>query len=175
MNTRPTSDKVKESIFNIIYNKVDSSIVLDLFSGTGNLGLECLSRGARNVTFIDVSPVCIKTIYENVNSMGFSERSTIIKGRVESKLGCLKGNKYDLIFIDPPYLKKLGIPVIEKISAYDILDERGLVVVEHSAREVFPQEVKDLIQWKNKKYGDTCITFYIKGGKNEDRSLSGEF
>lgn len=160
IETRPTSDRVKESLFNIIGYVESSSRVLDLFSGSGNIGLEFLSRGAEEVYFIDNDPDSIKTIKENSKKCKVENRSHIFKNDVFKAIEVLnrKRVKFDYIFLDPPYNRGIGEKVIEKISNLDILKCDGLIIVEHEKdsklKENFKIKVID-----NRLYGTTELTF----------------
>ena len=162
---RPTADKVKGSIFNIIasnFGHLEDIKVLDLFSGTGNLGIEALSRGAAKAVFVDENPVSIKILKENINACGFSERSEIIQATVESGINLLskRGTRFDMIFLDPPYEKGLIEKTLKEIVSKGILEDGAVVIVEHSLREKPLMEYDGLTLTDRRKYGDTEISFY---------------
>ncbi len=147
-STRPTADRVKESVFNVLngminFDEVDK--VLDVFAGTGSLGLETLSRGASSATFIDFATAEI--IAENVKRAKFSEVATILRGDFANALKKIsQQTKFDLIFIDPPYKKNLAERTLELIAAHELLSEGGLVVVEHGADEIINTKNFDSIR-----------------------------
>ena len=132
-DTRPTEDRIKESLFNILKGIDEESVVLDLFAGSGSIGIEFLSRGAKMVYFIDKSYLSIKIIKENLEHTGLEWKTKVIKGESIKSVGLLGGQsiKFDYIFIDPPYGNNLTINAIESIWNEDILDEGGIIIVEH--------------------------------------------
>ncbi len=126
MNIRPTTDKVKESIFNIIQFDIEGRRVLDLFAGTGQLGIESLSRGARSVTFVDENTQAIKLVNDNLKICGL--KGDVVRG---SSLNYLEScGKFDLIFIDPPYDSPLVNLALKKIIQFDILSYGGIIICE---------------------------------------------
>ena len=166
-DVRPTSDKVKEAVFNTIGQNQEGSHFLDLFSGTGGMGIEALSRGADSCVFIEKNTECVKIIYENLKITGLSHRARVIKTDVFRGLAKLQGEnqRFDFIYMDPPYFKTFYVPVIEAISERGLLKKDGVLIVEHFKNIIFPEKVFELEQGKIKKYGDTVITYYfIKEG-----------
>jgi len=157
MNTRPTADRVKESLFNILNTKVYDANVLDLFAGSGALGLEALSRGAASCVFVDSSKEAIDIVKENVDLCKVQENSKIIN---KDYLEVLKNinNKFDIIFVDPPYSKGIEIVVLENVK--DILTEDGMVIIETDHTDIPPDEINGLIKYDSRKYGRTIISFY---------------
>lgn len=164
-NTRPTSDRVKESIFNIIQYRIEDSIVLDLFSGTGNLGLEALSRGAKKAIFIDSNRKAVEAIKTNCTNLGYLEDSEIYrKDALAALTGLAKRDiLFDIIFMDPPYDKGHGEILLEAIIRADILHNDGIIITEHDASLAPPKSCHDLYPFDSRKYGGTGISFYRKG------------
>lgn len=162
---RPTSDRVKESIFNIIQNKVNESVVVDLFAGTGNLGIESLSRGARKVFFIDQSKYSIAIIKENLENVKLMAGAEVmhLDAIAAIKKLAIQNVKADLIFMDPPYFKGLIEPTLENIATYGLLNEGGLVVVEHDKGVAISDTIKHLTKFRRNQYGNTSISFYKNG------------
>ncbi|WP_243109364.1 16S rRNA (guanine(966)-N(2))-methyltransferase RsmD [Anaerophilus nitritogenes] len=163
-NTRPTTDRVKESLFSMINSYLIDSFVLDLFSGTGGLGIEALSRGAEAAYFVDNNKMSIQVIKENIEHTGYKGKSDIFfadVGKMIKEFG-QKEKKFDVIFMDPPYLKDFIIPCIEDIYINKILQEDGIIVVEHDIEDLLPDQIQSLTKWKEKKYGNTLITIYSK-------------
>lgn len=154
-DVRPTSDRVKESLFNIIYSRVAGARVLDLFCGSGNLGIECLSRGAAEVHFNDISPSSLKILGKNLAKI---KRTAVITACDFSD--CLKGlkGKFDLIFIDPPYRSEAGTEALGLISELGLLADGGIAVYERD--RAFSGAVKGLEKFDERKYGKTYITFF---------------
>lgn len=158
---RPTTDRVKESMFNIIQDWVYDSQVLDLFAGSGALGIEALSRGASQAVFCDNSLDSIKIIKSNIEKARVVDRSQIVSGDFKRCLRDMeaKNQSFDMIFVDPPYYKGLFEEVLDTIRSCKILKKDGIVIVEHDAKKPIGQ-VEGLGVYKEKKYGITMLTFY---------------
>lgn len=158
---RPTTDRVKESMFNIIQDWVYDSQVLDLFAGSGALGIEALSRGASQAVFCDNSLDSIKIIKSNIEKARVADRSQIVSGDFKRCLRDMeaKNQSFDMIFVDPPYYEGLFEEVLDTISSCKILKKDGMVIVEHDAKKPIGQ-VEGLEVYKEKKYGITMLTFY---------------
>lgn len=159
MNTRPTQDRVKESVFNIIMDCIDESIVLDLFSGTGNLGIEALSRGAKFSVMVENSFSCVQVIKENLIHTKLNDKAKVINMDVIMSLKSLN-QKFDLIFMDPPYNKNLIIPTLNEIYSNEILSDNGLIIIERSVKDDISGNLFSVL--KEKKYGDTIVSFLQK-------------
>lgn len=155
--TRPTMDRVKESLFGIIQNKIRNSIVLDLFAGSGSLGIEAISNGASECYFIDNNIELINIIKKNTSSM--DEKIHIMKSDYKNALELLKNSniKFDIIFLDPPYKMNLINDCLDKIIKYNLLNKDGIIVCEYES-EVLNNEVLTII--KEKKYGSKSIRIY---------------
>ena len=153
--TRPTMDRVKESLFGIIQNKVKDSICLDLFAGSGSLGIEALSNGAKKCYFIDKHKEISEILKNNLKGI---ENSIILKKDYASALIELKGQKFDIIFLDPPYQYNLITPAIELIIKNDLLNDDGIIVCEYETEII----KTDLELIKEKKYGSKMIRIYKK-------------
>lgn len=167
---RPTADRVKESLFNIInsnFGPLDDKAVLDLFAGTGNLGIEALSRGAANTVFIDEGLKSVKVLKKNLDVCGFVDRSEIVQTSVESGIRLLsrKGYKFNLVFLDPPYEKGFVEKTLRGLIEEGILEYEAVVVAEHSVRERPSMEYDGLTFTDRRKYGDTEISFYTFSGQ----------
>lgn len=158
---RPTTDRVKESMFNIVQDWVYDSQVLDLFAGSGALGIEALSRGASQAVFCDNSLDSIKIIKSNTEKARVVDRSQIISGDFKRCLRDMEAENqsFDMIFVDPPYYKGLFEEVLDTIRSCKILKKDGIVIVEHDAKRPIGQ-VEGLEVYKEKKYGITMLTFY---------------
>ncbi|MFW6238973.1 MAG: 16S rRNA (guanine(966)-N(2))-methyltransferase RsmD [Halanaerobiales bacterium] len=153
---RPTQDRVREAIFNILAPEIPGTEVLDLFSGFGGLGLEALSRGAREAVFVERDRKNAGVIKENINRCGFSERVIL---RVEDVFSYLEttAETFDIIFMDPPYGKGLAVKAVQKIIKKKVLANRGLLVIEQHIDDDL-QEYRTLNKYKEKIYGSTKIT-----------------
>ncbi|MEG6584098.1 16S rRNA (guanine(966)-N(2))-methyltransferase RsmD [Dendrosporobacter sp. 1207_IL3150] len=168
LDTRPTTDRVKESIFNILGDVVNGAKVLDLFAGTGNLGLEALSRGATQAVFIDQSAVSIGVIKDNAAHTKLVDYAEIHKGDVLRVLDRLSNTDrmFDLVFCDPPYNKGYVRSVLEKLDQNGIFAEQGILVLEHSRHESVEGEWKSLELRRSEKYGETIVSFFIYQSKH---------
>lgn len=158
---RPTTDRVKESMFNIVQDWAYDSQVLDLFAGSGALGIEALSRGASQAVFCDNSLDSIKIIKSNIEKARVADRSQIVNGDFKRCLRDMeaKNQSFDMIFVDPPYYEGLFEEVLDTIRSCKILKKDGIVIVEHDAKRPIGQ-VEGLEVYKEKKYGITMLTFY---------------
>lgn len=154
---RPTADRVKESLFNILYGAIAGASVLDLFCGSGNLGIECLSRGAASVHFNDASRDSIAVLRKNLAKLRGDNDYTVT---VSDYLACLRGTvrRYDLILIDPPYALDYGVPALELIAGRGLLKEGGVAVYERD--RPFDGCIVGLERYDERKYGKTYITFF---------------
>jgi 16S rRNA (guanine966-N2)-methyltransferase len=159
--TRPTSDRVRESIFNILAHHIFNASVLDLFAGTGALGLEALSRGAANAVFIDSSASAVKTIQKNITACRATNRSREIQWDIAKNLNCLqsKAPAYDLVFMDPPYNKNYIAPTLKNLMGKNILKDGAKIIIEHSAAETVPEDIMGLNLTDQRIYGKTLVSF----------------
>jgi 16S rRNA (guanine(966)-N(2))-methyltransferase RsmD len=162
---RPTSDRVKEAVFSIIAAAgvtFPQCAVLDIFAGTGNLGIESLSRGASGAVFVDNHRESVDLIRKNLDLTGFRDRGSVIAKDAVTALKTLEesGRRFGIIFIDPPYHHQLQEKVLEFLSTSSLLDQDSLVIVEHSSREDMPGAFGPLGKFDSRTYGDTAVTFY---------------
>lgn len=162
MTIRPTSDYLKESIFSILARSVEDAAVLDLFAGTGSLGIEALSRGAATAVFVDNAPQAIKTVIQNVQTCSLEKQSTILKRDVLRGLSFLGSIDYlfDLIFIDPPYDKGCIKKTLQLLGRSGSTSDVATIVVEHSKRETLPEKVDCFTLSDQRHYGKTLVSFY---------------
>ena len=166
MDTRPTTDKVKESLFNIIQFDIEGRKALDLFGGTGQLGIEALSRGAARCTFVDTNRQAADIIRENVAAVGFGDRAAIQQGDAMAFLsGCRE--KYDLIFLDPPYQTQLLENCVQAVAKFDILSEHGIMVCESALEKQLPELVAPYEKGREYRYGKIKLTVYRRQGSDE--------
>jgi RNA methyltransferase, RsmD family len=164
IGTRPTSDRVKEALFNIIQMRLTDSIVLDLFAGTGNLGLEAISRGSRKAVFVEKDRNAIAVLNRNCKTLGYLEQIEIIPKDVLKALTDLSKRDilFDIIFIDPPYQKGYEEHVLASIDEGGILEQDGIITVEHDKNIMPPNRVGNLVRFDERVYGRTGISFYRK-------------
>lgn len=163
LETRPTTDRVKESVFNILSDIVVDARVLDLFAGTGNLGLESLSRGAKSAVFVDQSSESIGMIKENATHTKLVDHTEIYKNDVLRALDRFvqEQRSFDLLFCDPPYQKGFVQAVLEKLDKQPIMAHDGIVVMEHSRHEPIADEWEHLQLRRTERYGETLISFLL--------------
>lgn len=160
-DVRPTTDKVKESLFNIIQFDIEGRRVLDLFAGTGQLGIEALSRGAGECVFVDASRDSLRLVKENLRRCGL--QGTVVQG---DALGCLcRGERFDLIFLDPPYDSGLEARAMELIREFDILSKGGIMVCESRADAALPLPGSAYGAVKTYRYGKIKLTVITRGNE----------
>lgn len=155
---RPTTDNVKEALFNIIQFDIEGRRVLDLFAGTGQLGIEALSRGAKSCVFVDADKRAVSIVRENLKSCGLS--GTVLQRNALELLD--SGGRYDLIFVDPPYDSGLYEPVLEKINSVDILSDGGIIVCETRRENQLPPMTAPYRKGKEYTYGKVKLCVYTK-------------
>ena len=161
MDIRPTTDRVRESIFNLIQDFIYESSVLDLFSGSGALSFESLSRGAKEAVSIDIDKRSVSVISENAKRLKFTENISIKNDSAQNFIKNCKTN-FDIIFLDPPYNKGFIKPIIEDIVRFDILEKDGIIVLESDSIDEHG-EMDGLAILKQRKYGRTFVTIYQRG------------
>jgi 16S rRNA (guanine(966)-N(2))-methyltransferase RsmD len=166
--TRAVTGRIKESIFDIL-GDVSGKRVLDLFAGTGSLGIEALSRGAREAVFIERDRVCVRTIRKNLSVLGL--RARIYAEDVKRGLKRVAEKKFDLIFVDPPFAKpvrngifngsgSLAEETLKELAQSKLVDKQGLVIVRHHSKQSLPEEIGGLILGRAEKYGENIVRFY---------------
>ena len=163
MDTRPTTDKVKESLFNIIQFELEGRRVLDLFAGTGQLGLEALSRGAEHCTFVDQRREAAALVKENVKLCRFEGQARVVQGESQAFLRAC-GEKFDVIFLDPPYQTNLLEQCIEKITRFDILREHGIIVCESGTEWTVPPLEPPYEVGREYRYGQIKLSLCRRTG-----------
>lgn len=160
LKIRPTSGRVKEALFSMIQNGIEGRRVLDLFAGTGQLGIEALSRGAAEAVFVDESPDAVKLVRENLAHCGFE--AEVIQGDSLAYLG--RCGRFDIIFIDPPYDSGLAAKALDIIQNVDILSVGGIIICECRREKSIPETSSDLHILTQRLYGNALITLYGKSG-----------
>jgi 16S rRNA (guanine(966)-N(2))-methyltransferase RsmD len=158
---RPTSDRVKESMFNILQDDLVGKVVLDLFAGTGNLGIEALSRGAKKTIFVEKGRQALRLIQRNLTQFGLEERSEILPKDANRAIGILKqrGESFDLILMDPPYEKGLIKKTLMTLNSYQIYHKDSILVIEHDRREPLSTVMDGWNLIRQRRIGDTLISF----------------
>jgi len=159
--TRPTQDRIKESLFAIIQNDLRDATVLDLFAGSGNLGIEALSNGAESAYFVDINSKCVECLNKNLKSI--NETTKVLNLDYKKALEYFKENRitFDIIFLDPPYNLECLDYILNKISEYNLLNDEGLIICEYEF-DNFKKEYINLVLEKEKKYGYKNIRIYRK-------------
>ena len=156
---RPTSGLVREAVFNILGDVVTDAVVLDIYAGTGALGIEALSRGAARATFVEAEAAGCQAILQSLARTGFAARGTVVRGRLPAALRTLEG-PFDIVFMDPPYNEETAIETLLALSA--LLAPGGIVVYEHGGRYNPPERPKGLVCSERRVYGDSAIALYAK-------------
>jgi len=180
---RPTPSKVREALFDIIRDRIEGSIFVDLYAGTGTVGLESLSRGARKATFVELNRLRAKAIKETAAQFGFFEKIAVMEGKAEGflKKAWEEKKRFDIFFVDPPYFSEEIMKSLSLIGEKGLLNDSGVVIAEHSIRRKLPELVGELKMVRNYRYGDTVLTIYKKkketekigGSCEEDCNISG--
>lgn len=159
--TRPTGAKVREAVFNILGPPEDTR-VLDLFAGTGALGIEALSRGAANATFVERDRRALEALHRNLRELGLAQRARVVAGSVTAALRQLaaEGERFGWVFLDPPYAAGEVEPVLALLSGQSLLESGAVIIVEHDKRHVPPEAVGTIHLTDRRYYGDTGVSFY---------------
>ena len=165
LETRPTTGKVKEALFSVIQFDIEGRRVLDLFAGTGQLGIEALSRGAECAVFVERRRDALQVIRENLEACGMTDKARVVNGDAMSYLK--SGEKFDLIFLDPPYASGLLEQALEEIVRFDICRKHGIIVAESAADKTLPPLAGPYALHREYRYGKIKLTVYHRDG-NED-------
>ena len=161
MQSRPTADRVKEALFSIINFDIPGADVLDLFGGTGQLGIEALSRGAKSAVFVDHSEQACKLIRENLKRTKLEQQGRVVRGDYMDYLSRCREN-YDIILLDPPYAEVFLENALKRITEIDILRSGGIIVAERPLGKELPWEFEGYSRSKDYKYGKILLTVYRK-------------
>ncbi|WKY46355.1 16S rRNA (guanine(966)-N(2))-methyltransferase RsmD [Eubacteriaceae bacterium ES3] len=163
---RPTSDKIRGAIFNSLQFEIhELEIFVDLFAGTGAMGIEALSRGVKKAYFFDISEKSLQIVKKNVDKVGYNERSELVHISAEDGINLLKDSQIevDLMFLDPPYVQGDSIDkLLDLIESKEILSKGGKIVIETEKSVIMPLEKNTLFCYKKKTYGNTLVYFYVK-------------
>lgn len=161
LTTRPTSDRVKEALFSIINFDVPDAEVLDLFGGTGQLGIEALSRGAKRAVFVDAGEAAYKLIKENLRRTKLEGQGSVVRCDYLQYLTRCR-EKFSIVFLDPPYAEVFLENSLKKLSEIDILKTNGIIVCERPLGKDLPWDIPGFTRSKDYKYGKTLLTLYRK-------------
>ena len=164
LDVRPTTDMVKEAVFNIIQFQVPCARVADVFAGSGQMGIEALSRGAATAVFVDSAKASLDVIRQNLQTTGFTRQGTVLASDAAAFLSHAV-EKYDIIFLDPPYDKGFGEALLPLLARP--LADGGVILYEHSKEEVLPDEGYGLVKKKDYRYGKSVVTRYEKATEGE--------
>lgn len=168
-NTRPTTDKVKESLFSMIGPYFDEENVLDLFAGTGGLGIEALSRGAANAVFIDASSQSVEVVKRNLASTKLADRAEVYRNDARRALKLLEraGKSFDLIFLDPPYAVKDCDALLIDMASRGLVADGAIAVVEHHPDVAYPENIEGYERTRYATYGEIALSIYRYQQNNE--------
>lgn len=173
---RPTADRVKEALFNVLRDRTPRSRFLDLYAGTGAVGIEALSRGAQAATFVEHAGPALRILRANLEHCGFATVGTLVSAEVTAFLsrGKREGPHYDLVFGDPPYAFGAWDHVLSSLGRSAMIDPQAVVVLEHPAKVALPERVGSLIRFRSHQYGDTALSYYRRNSQQEDVQTWGE-
>lgn len=163
LTTRPTTDRVKEALFSIIQFEIPTARVLDLFGGTGQLGIEALSRGAKSAVFVDAGEPACRLIKENLRRTKLEKDAKVIRSDYLDYLKRCR-EKFDIVFLDPPYAEVFLENALKCITEIDILETSGIIVAERPVGKELPWDFEGFTRSKDYKYGKTLLTIYRKDG-----------
>lgn len=166
METRPTTDRVKEGMFNVLQFDIEGRRVLDLFAGTGQLGIECLSRGAVSAVFVDRRADAVKLIRENLKVTELADKARVVSGDSLEYLKSVR-EKFDVILLDPPYEAGLLEPALLAVETFDILAPHGIIVAEHPAGRTLPTLAAPYRLHRTYRYGKIGMTVYRRGANEQ--------
>ena len=167
METRPTTDRVKEGLFSAIQFEIEGRKVLDLFAGTGQLGIECLSRGAASAVFVDRRADAVKLIRENLKLTELADRARVVAGDSMEFLKSLK-ERFDIVLLDPPYAAGLLEPAIAHLTAFDSLNPHGIIVAEHPAERSLQPPAAPYRVRRAYRYGKIAVTVICRDPDQEN-------
>lgn len=163
MDTRPITAMMKGALFSMWQFHLNDSSFLDLFAGSGSMGIEALSRGASDVVFVEKSKKAVDVIKKNLKNCGFNDNYHLYQDDVFNRVNVLKNNqkKFDIIYMDPPFtVDEIFIPVLDCVALSEILAEDGILAIRSKKEKELPEEVGKLIKYKTKTYGISTIHFY---------------
>jgi 16S rRNA (guanine(966)-N(2))-methyltransferase RsmD len=160
--TRPTADQVRIALLDALAPRLPGARFLDLFAGAGGVGLEALSRGAVHATLVERDPRAVAALRANVAALGLGDAARVLRGEVGQALGGLAraGERFDLVFLDPPYDGDLAAATLARLGAGDLLGEGAVVVAQHLTKRAPGEAVGGLVAFRARRFGETTLTFY---------------
>lgn len=161
IKTRPTAERVRESIFNILADSVRGTRILDLFAGTGAMGIEALSRGAEFVLFADDHKAALSALSKNIKACLLQNRAETIKWNILNNLNIIRSRRpgFNLVFIDPPYNKDMILPTLSNLAMSQCLENQTRLIIEHSPLEPIPENLPGFKTSRQRRYGKTLVSF----------------
>ena len=159
---RPTSSKVREALFDILRDSIREAVFVDLYAGTGTVGLEALSRGAKKAIFVEQNSLRSRTIHEIVRKLGFEGQAEVIRGKACDLVVKRAAEQADICFVDPPYKSNEIDTLLPLIGETGFLRKQGIVIVEHFFKRKVPEKAGKVIMSRSYRYGDTMLTIYRK-------------
>ncbi len=162
---RPTSDRVRTALMDTLLPWLDGARFLDLFAGTGGVGIEALSRGAAEAVFVETDSLALGRLRENLARLGVQGRGRILRREVSEAIEALKRTaaRFRLIFLDPPYSGPLAEETLGRLADGALLERNGVVIAQHRTKEPLPERVGILVRWKTRRFGETTLTFLRTG------------
>jgi 16S rRNA (guanine(966)-N(2))-methyltransferase RsmD len=168
---RYTSDFVREALFNVLTPVIAGTRFLDLFAGVGSVGIEAASRGAGQVVMVEKDPVRLGFLVRNLRSTGLEPVCRVCRQDVFAAINMLRrhGERFDVVFLDPPYYEGLAEAAVARVASSGLLDTSGVLIAEHSRKEVLPEQVDPLLRVRRGEYGDSVLSFYRQRPMEGDR------
>jgi 16S rRNA (guanine(966)-N(2))-methyltransferase RsmD len=164
-DVRPTPERVKEALFSAIQFDIEGRTVLDLFAGSGQLGIEALSRGAEYAVFVDKSPTSINHITQNIKNTGFEAKSKVIRGDFTAVLMGMS-TQFDYVFLDPPYASDFLLTALKAVQK--CVKEHGVIICEHPKEQQMPEEIDEFVLKKAYRYGKIVLSVYHRKGEENE-------
>lgn len=159
---RPTADQVRTALMDTLMPWLAGARFLDLFAGAGGVGIEALSRGAREAVFVEIDPIALAPLRENLRHLGAHSRGRVVRREVSEALEAFEreGERFRLIFLDPPYGSALAAETLKRLADGALLEKDGVVIAQHLTKEPLPERFGLLVRWKSRRFGETTLTFF---------------